>query len=112
MSTETKSVTVELSVEAAYQQLVGFRTAAKAFTEAMDKEDKDAQISAANDAVDSCIDLINDIVPNDLSDQLYDRLEQEHPDLVPPPVDMSAMLKAVFGEDFDMSQLGLDEEGK
>ena len=112
MSTETKTVTVELSVEAAYEQLVSFRIAAKAFTEAMDQGDKDAQLAAADAAVESCIDLINDVVPYDLSGELYERLEAEHPELVPAEPNIEEMLKAIFGEDFDMSALDLDEEGK
>ena len=112
MSTETKTVTVELSVEAAYEQLVSFRTAAKAFTEAMDKGDKDAQLDAANAAVDSCINLINDVMPDDLSEELHARFEKEHPELVPAQPSLEDMLKSIFGPDFDMSQLEMDEEGK
>lgn len=113
MTTETKTVTVELSVEAAFAQLVGFKTAAKAFTEAQDKDDKDAMIDAASAAVDSCIDLINDIMPGDLSEQLHQRLHDEHPELEDDPMaGLAEALRAMFGDDFDMSQLGLEEEGK
>lgn len=114
MSTETKTVTVELSVEAAYEQLVGFQTAAKAFAEALDNDDKDAQLAAADDAVEACIGLINDLVPDDLSTELHERLVAEHPELVPdqPSMSMEDVLKSIFGDDFDLSQLGLDEEGK
>lgn len=104
MSTETKSVTVELSVESAYEQLVGFQTAAKSFREAQDNDDKDGQIAAANAAVESCIALINEVVPDDLSDELHARLGEEHPDLADPGPsveDLVAAMKRIFGEDFD-----------
>lgn len=115
MSTETKTVTVELSVEAAYAQLVGFQTAVKAFRAADEADDQDARLEAANAAVDSCIDLINDVVPYELSTELHSRLETEHPELVDDddPMDgLAEALKAMFGEDFDLSIVGLKEEGK
>lgn len=114
MTTETKTVTVELSVESAYDQLVGFQTAAKAFTEAMDKDDKDAMLSAADDAVESCINFINEVMPHDLSETLHSRLEEEHPELIPAEPSMEEILKQLFGPDFDtaafLSEAGDGEE--
>ena len=110
MTTESKTVTVELNVEAAYAQLVGFSSAAKAFVAAQEKDDKDGMIDAANAAVDSSIGLINDLMPYDLSVQLHDRLEKEHPELVTPEPSLEEVLKGLFGEDFDMSLIaGLDD---
>jgi len=110
MTTESKTVTVELNVEAAYEQLVGFSSAAKAFVAAQEKDDKDGMIDAANAAVDSSIGLINDLMPYDLSVQLHDRLEKEHPELVTPEPSLEEVLKGLFGEDFDMSLVaGLDD---
>lgn len=83
MTTETtpETVTVELNVEAAYQQLVAHETAYREFTEAQEREDVDAQLAATVDAVEAALSLINEIVPRDLSNQLHERLEREHPGL-------------------------------
>lgn len=103
MTTEanTETVTVELRVETAYNQLVGFQTAVKAFNEADAADDADGRLSAANAAVDSCLDLINEIIPGDLSDKLHARLAEEHPDLVPAPsfesLDLEALIRMLSG---------------
>ena len=73
---------------------MGFQSAVKAFNEADDKDDADGRLSAANDAVDSCIELINDLIPRELSNQLHERLEQEHPELVPAEDPLLAMIRA------------------
>ena len=98
MTTEAtpSTVSVELSVEAAYEQLVSFETAVKKFHEADDADDADGRLEAANDAVDSCISLINDLVPHSLSVQLHERLEQEHPELVPDEDPMMALIREML----------------
>ncbi|HEX2923079.1 MAG TPA: hypothetical protein VHS28_03520 [Chloroflexota bacterium] len=101
MTTEVnpESVTVELSAESAYEQLVSFQQAVADFNKADDADDKDAMLAAANDAVDSCLGLINEIVPRDLSEKLHARLQEEHPDLVPAEDPMIAILRELFGAD-------------
>lgn len=84
-TTAPETVTVELNVEVAYQQLVGFQKAVVAYNKA-DEEDSDkGRLEAANDAVNASLLLINDVVPADLSDKLHARLAEEHPDLAPAP---------------------------
>lgn len=98
MTTEAKTVTVELNVESAYRQLVGFQKAVAAFHEADENDDADARLAAANDAVDVSIDLINEIMPADLSHELHARLEQEHPELVQEDP-LVALLREMFGDE-------------
>jgi len=94
----TETVTVELSVESAYRQLVGFQEAVAAFNKADEADDADGRLTAANSAVDSCIEFINELMPHDLSDSLHERLEKEHPDLVPAEDPMMAILREMFGQ--------------
>lgn len=94
----TETVTVEMSVESAYRQLVGFQSAVAAFNKADEADDADGKLAAANDAVDSCIELINELMPRDLSDSLHERLEKEHPELVPEEDPMLALLRQMLGE--------------
>jgi hypothetical protein len=114
MTTEVtpETVSVELSVEAAYEQLVSFETAVKAFNEADEKDDADGRLSAANDAVDSCITLINDLVPRELSNQLHERLEKEHPELVPEEDPILAAIRAMLAgmDESDFVELSNGED--
>lgn len=102
-TTAPETVTVELNVEVAYQQLVGFQKAVVDYNKADDEDDDKGRLEAANDAVDASLLLINDVIPADLSDKLHARLAEEHPDLVPDPapaIDLAEVLK----------QLGLLDE--
>ena len=49
-----------------------------------------------SDAVDSCIELINDLVPEGLSRDLHARLEKEHPELVPEEDPMLAIIREML----------------
>ena len=98
MSTETtpETVSVELNVEAAYEQLVAHETAFNAYTEAQEKEDVEAQRDAAVDAIEAALTLINEVIPQDLSNQLHERLEREHPGLkVQDP--LAALIAQILG---------------
>ena len=69
-TTAPETVTVELNVEVAYQQLVGFQKAVVAYNKA-DEEDSDkGRLEAANDAVNASLLLINDVVPADMRAKL------------------------------------------
>ena len=61
------------------------RRQSNAFNKADEEDDADGRLEAANDAVTSCLELINEVMPRDLGDKLHARLAEEHPDLVPPP---------------------------
>jgi hypothetical protein len=93
-TTTPETVSVELNVEVAYQQLVGFQQAVVDYNKA-DAEDNDkGRVDAANNAVNASLLLINDIMPGDLSEKLHARLAEEHPDLVPEPAfDLAEVLK-------------------
>lgn len=109
MSTETKTVTVEMNVEAVYAQLVEFTTIARAYQAADEADDAEARLRAANDAVDSCIGLINDLVPAELSEELYNRMVEEHPELAPAQPSLEEIVRSLLGDDFDMAALFAEE---
>ena len=95
-TTTPETVSVELNVEVAYQQLVGFQQAVVDYNKA-DAEDNDkGRVDAANDAVNASLLLINDVVPAYLSDKLHARLAEEHPELAPAPEpDLAEILRAL-----------------
>lgn len=98
MSTDTtnETITVELNVESAYQQLVAHETAYAAFDKARDEDDLQAQFEATVDAVEAAVSLINEIIPQEVSEQLHERLEREHPGLkVEDP--LAALLAQLLG---------------
>lgn len=90
-------VTVELSVEAAYEQLVAFQAAAKAYRDADEAEDLQGKLDAADKAVDSFVDLINDLMPYELSVELHERLDNEHPELAEPAQSLEDIMRALMG---------------
>lgn len=103
-TTTPETVSVELNVEVAYQQLVGFQQAVVDYNKA-DAEDNDkGRLDAANDAVNASLLLINDVIPADLSEKLHSRLAEEHPELVPAEPDLEEILRA-------LGLLGDDQEG-
>lgn len=100
--TATETVTVELSVETAYEQLVAHEQAFQAFSKAQQDGDKDAALEAAVSGVEAAIVLINEVVPQELADQLHKRLEEEHPELIQEDP-LQALIAALMGGDLPFS---------
>lgn len=107
MNTETnntETVTVELNVESAYAQLVGFQQAQVAFAAALEADDEDDKMDAAESAINANLEFINELMPQDLSDTLHARLAEEHPELVPqedPSIAMLREMLATMGLELD-----------
>lgn len=100
MSEETTTVkthTVELDEELAYQQLVAFHQGVVDYNKAEAEEDTEAMLAAANGVIEGTLPLINDLVSKELSDTLYARLEQEHPELVPEEPTLEDILRQLMG---------------
>lgn len=91
-----ETVTVELDVESAYQQLVAHEEAFAAFSKAQEEGDKDASLEAAIAGVEAAITLINDVIPPEVSEKLHERLQREHPELVQEDP-LAALLAQLFG---------------
>lgn len=98
MSTETtnETVTVELNVESAYEQLVAHEEAFAAFSKAQEEGDKDASLEAAIGGVEAAIALINEVIPPEVSEKLHERLQREHPELIQEDP-LQALLAQMFG---------------
>ena len=80
--TNTKeTVTVELNVESAYEQLVAHEQAYADYVKT-EPDDVQGRLDATVNAVEAAIALINEFIPQEVSDQLHERLEREHPELV------------------------------
>lgn len=94
----------KLSYDSAYEQLVGFQEASRAYVKAENEEDLQGQLDAANKAVSGAIRLVNEFMPADVSDKLHARLAEEHPELAPEPApDIEAILRSLglLGDDED-----------
>lgn len=106
-ATTAETVSVELNVETAYEQLVAHEQAFQAFSKAQEEGDKDAAIEAAVSGVEAAITLINEVVPPEVSEKLHERLQQEHPELVQEDP-LQAILAALLGGDlpFDVEDGG------